>query len=376
MATENSNTPDRPTEVNQPAKSGDDNLKTARNVDNKVIEKQRLMEAQDFSVTKVDSNAIKQANQAPQSAFQVVDGGAVLAASKKSEAQAQPDRAATVPAGGETVYGASGHKELPSSKANHSDAAAEKTRDKQPNAIKPGEIEMEPGVSQKRRDEVEHWWQSVPPHLREAVLNSHCKARIIVNVDQSPALKQEASTEARGHHETIDQLPMFYSPSLNRIIFADKASRTAQEQQVQKKVDTTIEQQERGGVKTYGGGKENLNNFDVKSLSYASIERNGWHEMGHAIDQAVLHKFSASKDFKSAFAEGVASLNATDRASLSYFVNNKDELFAEVFALKHTPAEKRTPRDQLIVDHFSKLIKVMHDEAKVKDSAGHEHALF
>ncbi len=88
MTGDNSKHCDQPGEVNTPEKRGDDNLKSDRTVDNRLIEKRRLMEAQEFSVSNLDTKAGKPANAAPQSAFQLVDDGAVVAASKKSNAGA------------------------------------------------------------------------------------------------------------------------------------------------------------------------------------------------------------------------------------------------------------------------------------------------
>ncbi|MBS1989424.1 MAG: hypothetical protein JSS83_02840 [Cyanobacteria bacterium SZAS LIN-3] len=339
MSKDNSNTSDQPKEVTTPEK-GVDNVTPTTSRDNKLLEKQRLMAGQDFSMTKVDQSEIKKASEAQSSAFQLVDGHSVVAASKKASDKAAP------------------------------------VGEKHAMAIQPGEIQVDQGVSPRRKAEVEHWLQTVPDHLRQALLASHCKCRIIVNVNLSPDLAKEASEAARGQNHTIDQLPMFYSPSKNAIIFVDRASRTVQEQKVEAKVNASIDYQRRNGLQSYGDGKENLNNFDVKSLTYAGIERNGWHEMGHAIDQAVLKKFSARHDFDAAFQEGAKSLNTEERHRLNYFLTNKDELFAEIFAIKHVPDPKKQVSDEIILKHFSKLIKLMHDQAQVKDSSGTKHPLF
>jgi hypothetical protein len=96
MTIEHSKNSDQTGEVNKPEKqSGDDSLKKDRTVDNKVIEKKRAIAAQDFSVSDIDTEAIKQANEARKNAFQLVDDGAVVAASKRPNAALAPDSHAT-----------------------------------------------------------------------------------------------------------------------------------------------------------------------------------------------------------------------------------------------------------------------------------------
>jgi len=338
MTNDSSIKPEKTNEGAKADKAGDDGLKAARTADNDLIQKQRLAASQGFSLSESETTAIKQANQAKQNAFALVEGGDVIASAKKNDRRAGYD------------------KQLTTAKSD--------------------EIEIESGVSSKRRKEVETWWQSVPQFLREAVTSSGCKVKVIVNAELTPELKKEASEAARGHHISIDELPMFYSPSLKKIIFVDKPTKTAHEQQIQQQVEDSVKKEAKAGVQTYGDGAQNLNNFDAKSQSFANIKRNGWHEMGHSIDQAVLHGFSQRADYQTAFKHGLDSLPENLKNELSYFIHNRDEMFAEIFAIEHTPPAQRDKRDKDILDKFKELIKVMHEHAKVKNKDGSEQPIF
>lgn len=72
-------------------------------------------------------------------------------------------------------------------------------------------------------------------------------------------------------------------------------------------------------MQTFGSSdRYNLDAVDPKIVSYDHIERNAWHEPGHALDWAALNGFSRRQDFLDAIQDGErALLDAVNHGKLT-----------------------------------------------------------
>lgn len=233
------------------------------------------------------------------------------------------------------------------------------------------EILVASGVDRDYAKRVRDWWSVVPEHIRKLAVHAHTTIRVVNHINDDPRLLAAAREHARGHaEETVAHLPMFYSPQTNALVFASKPALTRSEQAEKDKVDAYANHQSLRGVQSFG--KSDPHAYDPKSRNFAALERNGWHELGHALEQMVLSRMAARSDFKNAFDEAVKKIPAEEKKALDYFVRSetgmprghehdgaRQELFAEIFAIRHIPDDQRTGRDRLILKRFEAVIKIM-----------------
>lgn len=224
------------------------------------------------------------------------------------------------------------------------------------------------GVSSAFVKRVNDFVHSIPVHLQSTMREQHIGVSVFSNSSQLPGSIR--AMQARRHSgESYSNLPMFYNPATKSIVVVEKPDLTASEASSKQAVDETQEHNAAKGVQTFG--KE----YDPKVARYQGIERNGWHELGHALDFTALHNMSKSKSFDAAFRSGlkrVAALDSYQQKEIEYFFRAdgtgakgheydapKQELLAELFAAYRAPASTQSKRDRMLVTAFPEVVNLM-----------------
>lgn len=230
---------------------------------------------------------------------------------------------------------------------------------------------VNPNVSKEFRSRVDYFSRQIPPAMQDALVRSGVSITVYAQSSDVPA--NLANQHARGHSQdqSAKHLPMFYEPRSKALVFIEKPDLTPVEQGWKDDVEHTRETISKKGVSDFGP----LRDFDAKALRYAPIERNGWHELGHALDKAVLGGISDSAAFDAIYKSEYALLSPDDRRNLSYFVTPdynstkaetfqraKQEIFAELFLSLFVSEQLKSTRDLILKDTFPKTFRLIHQK--------------
>lgn len=208
-------------------------------------------------------------------------------------------------------------------------------------SLPPSKIHMQVGnkVSKQFLTRVDNFSRQIPQTFQSALTSKG--VTIVIYSDSSEVPPILANRHAAGHsrEQLTKNLPMFFEPRSKSLVFIEKPALTPGEQNWQKKlkdVQTTFTNK---GVQDF-----RISNRDAKTFRYAPLERNGWHELGHALDQEVLNKFTSSPEFDKAYMADLLSIAPAVRTKYAYFTKPensngtldfsrpKKELFAELAA--------------------------------------------
>ncbi len=176
--------------------------------------------------------------------------------------------------------------------------------------------------------------------MQDALVRSGVSITVYAHSSDVPA--NLANQHARGHSQdqSTKHLPMFYEHRSKSLVFIEKPELTLVEQKWKDDVEETRKKQSQKGIQDFGP----LKNYDPKASRYAPIERNGWHELGHALDKAVLSGLTQKTAFDKAYHADISALSPKVIQDFHYFtapdlINNqkdfsraKQELFAELTA--------------------------------------------
>ncbi len=199
---------------------------------------------------------------------------------------------------------------------------------------------VNPNVSKEFRARVDYFSRQIPSAMQDALVQSGVSITVYAHSSDVPA--NLANQHARGHSQdqSTKHLPMFYEHRSKSLVFIEKPELTLVEQKWKDDVEETRKKQSQKGIQDFGP----LKNYDPKASRYAPIERNGWHELGHALDKAVLSGFTQKTDFDKAYHADISVLSPKVIQDFRYFtapdlINNqknfsraKQELFAELAA--------------------------------------------
>ncbi len=199
---------------------------------------------------------------------------------------------------------------------------------------------VNPNVSNEFRTRVDYFSRQIPSAMQDALVRSGVSITVYAHSSDVPA--NLANQHARGHSQDqlTKNLPMFYEARNKSLVFIEHPALTSVEQGWKDDVEDTRKKQSQKGIQDFGP----LKNYDPKASRYAPIERNGWHELGHALDKAVLHGFTQNADFDKAYHADISVLSPKVLQDFQYFtapdlINNqkdfsrgKQELFAELAA--------------------------------------------
>lgn len=229
-----------------------------------------------------------------------------------------------------------------------------------------------PSVSAGFASRVGDFVHTIPPKLQSLMKDHHIGISVFANASQLPESIRAVQARRHESHETYSNLPMFYNPATNSIVIVEKPDLTKSEALAKDAVDQTRATNAAKGVQTFG--KE----YDPKAEHYQGIERNGWHELGHALDFTALHNMSQSKSFDAAFHAGlgrVAAMDASKQNVIGYFFRAdasagkgheydaaKQELLAEIVAAYRAPVSTRGARDQILIQAFPEVVNLMNRE--------------
>ncbi len=235
-------------------------------------------------------------------------------------------------------------------------------------SLPPSKLHLQVGtnVSQEFQSRVDYFARQIPSGLQESLIRSGVGITVYAHSSDVPS--DLADQHARGHSQDqlTKNLPMFYEARSKSIVFIEKPDLTPVEQNWKDDVEYTRESLRKKGIQDFGS----LRDFDAKAIRYAPIERSGWHELGHAIDIAVLGKLSESKEFDALFRKELASLTAAQLRDLSYFVQPdntvtdskklekaKQEAFAEMVLTLLINPDKQTKRDLSLREAFPETFR-------------------
>ncbi|MBP7862115.1 hypothetical protein KA183_10555 [bacterium] len=239
------------------------------------------------------------------------------------------------------------------------------TAEKPPSLLK---IHSYPGVSRKFWERVDNFARQVPHNLQSALVKN--QVRIIVYANSSQLPPGLAEEHARGHtnFQKNKNLPMLYDVGNRAISFIEKPDLTDDEQSWKKSVEDTRNHIQSKGVQDYGP----LRDFDAKSIRYEPIERNGWHELGHAVDVAVLHGFTKGAEFDKAYKADMSRIPLNSPKWISYYVapehtirlenqfdRAKKELFAQIFAISLMPQSQLQQPDSILKELFPNTCQII-----------------
>lgn len=233
------------------------------------------------------------------------------------------------------------------------------------------------GVSEQFRRRVDCFAQAIPAHLQKLVGEKGVGISVYATSDQLPEQVRNMQVRRHASGETYGHLPMFYDPTHKQLVFVEKPKLTAYENTVKQSFDNAEAERRTAGVQSYG----RLAEFDPKSISYDPIERNGWHELGHAVDKAGLGGFSQTKEFQAAFMKDLEKIRIPESSPdpLEYYVRPetttgrsisyaaaREELFAELFAISRLPIGLRKRSDAWKLESFPKVARVISRHALLK----------
>jgi len=231
---------------------------------------------------------------------------------------------------------------------------------------------VNPNVSKEFRLRVDHFAKQIPFSIQQALSKNGVGITVYSNSSEVPS--DLANRHARGHSydQSIKNLPMFYEPRSKSLVFIEHPALTSVEQKWQDDAQKTVETNEKKGVLDL-----NLKNFDAKSVRYDPIERNGWHELGHAVEQTILQGLTKRADFNALFLRELKAINTPDLRDLSYFTNPdnpkiepktyvraKQEVFAQIFLTFLMPNNKLNSQDRKLMKCFSQTGALIKSEAK------------
>lgn len=234
-------------------------------------------------------------------------------------------------------------------------------------------LEAHTGVSAKFAERVSAFVDQIPENLQKLAAAKGVTVAIYANSSQLPKYIVEGHARRHQGNETVGNLPTFYNAASKRLIFVEKPDLNPREQRAQDQIDRSQAVRGEKGVQSYGATAS----FDPKSLSYAPLERNGWHEFGHALDVTVFNGLSKDEKFDDAFQRARKQMSPAEIEYLSYFsaeelgitrAHNFDaarqELFAEFFAISHvrdsqSPSVQLALRDRLLVAAFRPALEVL-----------------
>jgi hypothetical protein len=205
------------------------------------------------------------------------------------------------------------------------------------------QVEFKSGVSFDFKQSAKEWMQSLPADIVQKTNDAGIRIifadnakQVVPNADQMPA---------RGHSngETIAMQPGFYYPPLKAVVMVQHHDATP------------------GEVRTRASNDAH----GVSDFSFGSFNtRKAWHELGHALDYAALKHFTqSSKQFVDAYdKECSTAQDSKFVAQWSYFAHkgnagSREELFAEIFSLKHNPRPDASQKAML--EHFDGIVKIM-----------------
>lgn len=222
------------------------------------------------------------------------------------------------------------------------------------NLLKSGDgLNFHDGVSPSFKARVEGFWNSVPAEIRKRAID--CGIRVVV-VNEAKQIVPNASTaNARRHAEgeMLSQQPGFYYPPLRAVVLVEHPDPTPAELAARAKL-------EEQGIKYLGHFKER------------SFEETAWHEFGHGLDFVLLKHISTSKPFDDAFKKGLSRVTEADRRQWRYYVTPdgtsytaaKEELFAQLFWLRHKGESRQTDADKRMLANFAEVVAI-HENNKL-----------
>jgi len=232
---------------------------------------------------------------------------------------------------------------------------------------------VNPNVSKEFRTRVDYFSRQIPSAMQDALVRSGVSITVYAHSSDVPA--NLANQHARGHSQDqlTKNLPMFYEARNKSLVFIEHPALTSVEQGWKDDVEDTRKKQSQKGIQDFGP----LKNYDPKASRYAPIERNGWHELGHAIDQAVLNGLTKRADYNVVFQKEVAAINEFDRKDLWYFTSPdstsanhktferaKQEVFAQLFLTIFLPRKNLNVQDLKLMKSFPQTFKLIKADAK------------
>lgn len=192
-------------------------------------------------------------------------------------------------------------------------------------------------VSQKFKTLVSRFILSIPGPIQHLMAENDIRLSLYAHEKQIPGKILEEHSIIHLVNEPIEHLPYLYEPFSKTLIAIE------------------------------------LKEFPISAID--AIIKNGWHELGHAIDHGVLKNFSHKKAFDDEFNKGLSLLTEEDKIAGGIFVKPdpslpfkqqystaKKELFAELFALHHSKPINPTRRERMLLINFEVVINLMEEQ--------------
>jgi hypothetical protein len=211
-------------------------------------------------------------------------------------------------------------------------------------------------VTDEFKNRVRIFLKRIPANLREIVRKNGCEVLVVGNLSEVDPDLASQSAQRHPDGEVVGNLPAFYEPRLNAIVFAEKPDLAAREQETTGRFNRTRKFLEQLGICFYG---------ELAPKSYASLAQCGAHEFGRALDKAMSN-FSSSFEFEHAFQQDLAKISEKEKNTLWYYTapnapradqqcghqSAKEELFAELFAVNQGLGAAHPEVDELLIKKF------------------------